>query len=404
MNRTRQTFDQWRSQRNDLKHYTYGQQRDMFAWYVRSVFMEVRKQVEYQPLDVVAAARSYLESAQTKFGHDRTKTVGSSEIGTCARKTAASKLSVPPDTEYAQNYGFTGRGNAVEDAFAAPMLKYMCESVGGKLMYAEQANQISLVAKGVPLSATPDGIATNMPRNSLAKYGVDDIGVSKAFAVEIKSIDPRYNKAKLPKASHTPQLTVAMGLVRRATDYKPDYGLLIYIDASDFTEIAAFVIPYSESAFNSLKKRAAKIMAATNWNEFMPEGKINGGGDCQYCQFAKQCLGYLPYMPAEDRTEVDQKSVNAVMKAAKALKKVETSIDTLKQSERDAEAALIQQMTKAGTRFIKTKAGTVVWKNTASQTRLDGQAMKAKLVELGVDVSAYEKTTKPGTTIKVELS
>lgn len=353
--------------------------------------------------DLKEMAREYLSANQTTFGHDRSKTVGSSEIGTCARKVAYDKLGTVADVEYVENVGFTGRGNVIEDAFAVPLLEYIAGKLGGTLLFAGQKNQVSLVAQGVPLSATPDGLIVNVPRNALSKYGVEDLGESKSFSVEIKSLDDRYNKGKLPKPAHTPQVITALGLLRRATEYRPDFGLLLYVDTSDYTEIDGFTIAYSEASFQGLARRANKIMSAKDANEFHPEGKIQGGSDCKYCRHAKKCLGYLPYLPNVDAQKIEPKTLTVVEKRAVALNRAETAVSKAAQKKLDAEAKLVAALTQAGSKFVVTPKAKVIWKATASQDRSDAAAMKARLIELGEDVTKFVKPTKPGTSVKVEM-
>lgn len=347
------------------------------------------------------AAKEYLSANQTVFGHNRALSIGSSEIGTCARKVAWSKLGEPRDEEYVDNVGFTGRGNVIEDAFAVPLMEHIAKRLGATLMYAGQKNQTSLVAKGVPLSATPDGLMTNAPANSLEKYGVADIGPSGAFGIEIKSLDDRFNKDKLPKSAHKPQVITALGLMRRALDIDVRYSLLFYVDTSDFTDIVGFAIEYEDAAFKNLVRRANQIMTARDANQFMPEGKINGGGDCRYCQYAKKCLGYLPYMPREDKVP-DEKAAKQIEKAASKLKKLEEREETIKLKASQAEAELVARLTDAGTKFATVNGLKVSWTQTKSQDRADTAAMKAEITRLGGDPSKFTKATKPGSKISVE--
>jgi len=338
------------------------------------------------------------------FTRDRGRTVGASEIGRCARNVAADKLALPVDNpDASHDNGFSMRGNVMEDAWIAPVLRRFVEIHGGKLLYSTQGEQMELTAKGVPLSATPDGLAIGVNRDILAPWGVPDIGPSQRVVFEMKSLDSRYGRHKLPKKPHVPQTLQQLGMIRRALpEHQPDWGAVVYCDASDYLRWDVFPVAYDEMKFRGLATRANRIMTAKDWNQFPPEGKIAGGSECADCPRARLCLGYLPWMPGEDERAIDPKQVTKIEKLAAKKHRAEMAVEKSKQRERDAEAALMTEMNKAGTRFVKGAVYTTVAKTTKSQDRYDVQKLKARVEQLGGKHDDCKSPTKPGVSLTVE--
>ncbi len=349
----------------------------------------------------------FAQSLKTGFSHDRSKTVGASEIGQCIRKTVYSKLGLAPDEDQPSDTGFTTRGNVLEDAWSAPLLEHWAKANGGGFIHGGQENQITLKGDKVPLSSTPDGVAIKMPRDCLAEYGVPDIGPSCAVACEIKSIDPRYNKSKLPKIAHPAQIMTQIGLIRRTASMgvKPDWGIVFYVDASDLFDLKVYPFKYSESAFKSLVMRADAIMKCDDPNKAPPEGKARGGSDCTECPYARQCLGFRPYIPDEDAKAPTKKQVAAVEKIAAVVAGFEKQEEAAKKNRLGAEADLYLKMGEIKRKFVQGSSFKVMSKVTASQSRNDAKKLIALAEQLGAtkeQLEACKSATKEGTSILVE--
>src|SRR4051812_7906785 len=77
----------------------------------------------------------YATTCQKIWAHDRSKTVGASEIGNCARQTWFSKNGVSHDPDYKVSWGALLRGIIIEEQFWVPALRSeLPEYV--KLLYA----------------------------------------------------------------------------------------------------------------------------------------------------------------------------------------------------------------------------------------------------------------------------
>lgn len=240
-------------------------------------------------IDVNAAALATAKKGYTGFAHDRSQTVGASEIAGCIKKTGMKKQGVKPDADYVDDPGFAVRGNLIEDHWAVPVLTKAVEASGGQMLWAGQANQTTVEWKKRYASCTPDGLFVDVPPDWLAGLGVKKCGSS--VLSEIKSIDPRIAPDRLPKEGHAEQAHYGMGLVRAATDYKPEYALLTYWNCSKLTDHWPLVVKYNDEYFQRQLARAKKAIT-TPWQKLIPEGRaLKAGKPCSMCEYAIQCQG-----------------------------------------------------------------------------------------------------------------
>ena len=328
--------------------------------------------------------------------------MGSSEVGKCIRQVVYSKTGTPPDQIDPGVSGFTVRGNVMEDQWAAPLIRAWAKEWGGETLWSGQADQQTLIGKGVALSATPDGVCVNMARDCLAEYGVADIGESQCIVCELKSFDPRLTK--LPKPAHVAQLQAQLGLVRAATNYKPDGGIIMYVNASDWFDIKVFPVAYDENAFRSLVKRADRALKTRNPDDVPPEGKVTGG--CSECQFSKRCLGYTPYLADDDPRALSEKEVVTVEKLAKRAHTLAQKEQAAKEKRLSVEADLYLAMSKVKKRFVKGKHFAVVARKTASQNRNDAKKLIELAKRLGAkdaDLELCKSPTREGTALSYEV-
>src|SRR5262245_16225865 len=124
------------------------------------------------PINFKDAADSYLAEHEKKFSHNRLLTVGASEMGQCAQRTWRAKKEVPPDKDYKPALGAAHRGDLLEDHFTVKIIERAIAGTGAKLQFAGPGQQRTIVAQEWRLSATPDGIITDAPKDLLSAYGV----------------------------------------------------------------------------------------------------------------------------------------------------------------------------------------------------------------------------------------
>ena len=374
-------------------------------------------------LDFDKAFTTWAQANKIAFDDDRTVTIGGSEIGGCARQIGYKKSNTKQDEGYVDGGGFATRGDVMENAALVPLVTTAIETAGGKLLWAGQAEQMRLVNLKKKVSATPDGLAIDMPYDCLAKYGVPDITNSMANGerpapnatgqvyIEMKSIDPRVSAAKLPKDGHVDQVNLGMGLVRdsefeHGEIYEPNYAVIIYMNASDYSAITVCVVAFDPEGYKGQLLRAKNIMDAVKQGPvaieaLRPEGKITSDGSCQYCAFSKRCLGYAAMVPRAVQIP-DKKVVKQIRKLAGMLQTAQDKAGRFDKAAANIEANLKEVLVSAKTNFLEADGVKLIWSTRDGQERFDTDGAKKKLVELGVDLKDFVKKTKPSESLKVE--
>jgi len=237
--------------------------------------------------------------------HDRSKTIGASEIASCERRIVFAKI-LHPETQASietKHYGALVRGNIIESNHFLPAITEFCDDNGYNLLYAGD-NQTTFT-KGYA-SATPDGLIVGVDRDCLSHCGVRDVE-SDSVLVECKSVDPRLNLDK-QKVEHEFQVQMQLGLVRDCTNHKPEYGLIVYYNASFLHEIKHFPIKFDPRIYEAGLKRAERIMKLERVEQTKPEGKIEGGRECKYCHYVEECgLLDFTHVPKYDQ-DIDEES------------------------------------------------------------------------------------------------
>lgn len=253
-------------------------------------------------IDFSKGLDAFVAAHQKVWKHDRSKSVGASEAFNCLRKAWFSKHGEKPDADYENKWGALIRGDHIENHFVEPAVSWFLEELHGdaRLIWGGKKQRTFIDGR---LSATPDGLVVNADDDALAVYGVASLGGAGCFNFEVKSIDPRVN-LKEEKMVHRGQVQVQMGLTRTKTHYKPNYAVIIYVDASFFDDIDIFIVPFDQQAYEIAKARADAVFTIKNASEIMPEGKIDGV--CDYCQFKTACArateGATPDKEAGDGT------------------------------------------------------------------------------------------------------
>ena len=367
-------------------------------------------------LDIEAASASAMDALAVGFSSDRTKTIGSSEIGACARMVGYRKSSTPVDVGYVDSNGFAARGNLMETGYIVPLLTTAVEACGGELLWAGQANQMGLINEKKGVSATPDGLAVRMPKDALARYGVKDIlnggsANSGSVLVEMKSIDSRVNVSNLPKDTHVDQVNLAMGLVRDTTFeddmvHTPNYALIVYVDASNYALSHVFVVKFDEEGYKGQLERAKNIMDAAKKGlsaveTLRPEAKIAGGKDCKYCAFSKRCLGYTALVPKATQVP-DKKVVLKIRKLARALRLAQEKAGTFDKQAALHEAELKEVLITAQTKWLDLGDLKLNWTTSEGRATWNYDAMKKRLTDFGVNLDEYRGRSKPSESLRVD--
>lgn len=362
------------------------------------------------PLNIDAAVKDYLSGLKRAFAHDRSQTVGASEIGLCARRIGLEKKlgSSAYDSDYAPPSGAAQRGNILEDAWTTPLMHHAVNTQleSGQLLWAGSGEQRTFEVKEWRLSATPDGMVVGADRTALTKCGIPDLGENASFLVEMKSHDPRLNMKDGPKPAHLAQLNVQIGLVRELTEYKPSYGVIATVDASFLDKTRLWPHRFERHTFLNQIVRAKDIYDTEDPMTLRPEGMIAGGKECSECPYFRKCTGYADRIPAFGDTSVDIKTLprgarGQIIKYAGTVLNTGRQIRALKEEQRTAEYLLREEMLRANVANVKGEFRygavpnfQVAWRKTNGRTTWDGKGM-AKFIEAnGLDASPFKSKTK----------
>jgi hypothetical protein len=337
---------------------------------------------------------SYVKSIGKIWAHDRTRTVGASEIGACSRRTYYFKHAETHDKSHVDRWGAAQRGNLIEQYLVVPALrkrfgkKYLW---GGKQQRTFQAGH---------LSATPDGLLTGLKADALRHLGVKNME-SDCLLVEIKSIDPRANLDK-EKHQHKLQAMAQLGLVRLKTKYKPNYVLLIYIDASFHDEVTEFLVKFDQKIFDTLQKRATQIMTAKAASDLRPEGWIAGGGECETCPFKDPCGIERHALPSEKfKTKpVAPQRVAEMTDLCRAANELAAVRDKA-----DADYRTQQEIIKERLRDwdIRKVPGVVTLSSVKGRIGYNTEDLKAAAIKAGINVEQFIRIGEPTTRLTISL-
>lgn len=228
----------------------------------------------------------FVAGTQKTWKQDRSLTVGASECFGCQRKSWFGKVGkhkgFKRDEDYVESWGAVRRGDLIENYHVVPAIETGLKRRGMELIMCGDGQDT--IIEGVH-SATLDGLIINAPRDLLAYYGIPDMGAN-CCVLEMKSFDPRINIVEA-KGIHIGQTQMQMGLIRETTEYRPEYAVVLYVNASWIDDIRIFIVPFEQSTYDAGRRRNEKTFAEDDPAMIPAEGKIDGS--CAYCPFKKAC-------------------------------------------------------------------------------------------------------------------
>ena len=292
----------------------------------------------------------------------RRKYLNASEAMGCIRKQWYSKHQ--PAAAEPQEWGYARRGNHGE--------KFLGESLiaaNAPLAYAGK-DQETWRDEARKISATPDGI----------------LQYDKEWVVtEFKTIDPRTNKSKLPKAQHVAQLEIGMELIDQNID-RPDgvtlRGVLVYMDASNYFDIEEVPVARNKAILNQMAKRASKIFRTKYVGNLDREGKRAGGKECKtMCPFTRVCGVDIETSGTRRANRGSNMDASAIRYMA-----IKDQVDVLKDEQDGIKEDIKNEMKSRNMK--KGLVGNIECSLTISAGRasLDKKAVKAA----GIDLSPFE--------------
>lgn len=338
----------------------------------------------------------YVSTKQKKWLHDRSLSVGASEIGQCARKIYYLKKDTKHDAHASLiSWGATHRGNMIEQHLVVPALE---ARFGKNLLFA---GEDQTTFKEGSLSATPDGLITNVKPDILKHLGVKDIG-SNCILVEIKSIDPRANLDK-EKTVHRIQTIAQLGLVRSQSEYEPNYALIIYVDASFHDNVKEYAVEFDPAIFSTLQHRAHHILSAKSDQDIRPEGYINGGSECDLCPWKDTCGIARHTLPSETfKTKpVDPQRVAEMTDLCREALDLEAQASELKAAVEEKKEEIRERLRQWN---INKVPGVVSWTQVKGRTLYDHEKLREAASRAGIDVTRFERVGASHSSLRINIS
>ena len=321
--------------------------------------------------------------------------VGASEVGLCIRRVWYAKqqrLTLnPKHADDPTSWGAARRGSTFENYFWVPAMR---KAYGDRLLFTGRQQQTMIYED---LRATPDGLLIRQKRDALTALGVSDIGPSRCVVLECKTIDPRIPLERA-KPEHVFQAQIQLGMFRRTTEYKPDYALISYTNASFFDDIIEFVVEYDDAIFLQGLARAKQIKQATDPVQLKPEGWICGGQECNYCPFVKPCTAIRTgrEMPlSESAAAVDPGWLVRVTDLAKREREIATRVSADGEAQRNIQNEIRELLREAGLRQVTGHGISITWSPVKGRPSIDMKALKDAASKLGLDIQKFETVGDP---------
>jgi hypothetical protein len=340
--------------------------------------------------DFAESFRAIVGAKVKQFSHDRSKTVGASEVFGCLRRSWFAKFKPElADPEMAPG-GAAARGNLIEDHYVVPIIREMFGDAKVLFLGEDQRTLVSGYS-----SATPDGLVFPTRQDLLAKYGVPDIG-SDCFALEIKSFDPRMNIHE-EKVVHRGQIITQMGLFNEQTNHKPQWGVILYVNAADLFDVRPFVIEYSPAIYGVSKTRAELVFNTTDPYALKAEGVHTDA--CRYCPFQTACkdaeLGRFPRSKKRAvLSPADKEALSGLVTARQSAVNAEKKAKAEKSQVNED----IKRMLNAlGTTKAEVEGFSLSYSKMDGRETLDQDAMERD----GIDLEKYKKTNNGFTRLQV---
>jgi hypothetical protein len=352
---------------------------------------------------VLGAFDDYARSLQRQFDGDRYSTCGGSDIGGCSRKIYCSKndgdpdYGVPRNPGHVDTWGATLRGTLIEDHFVVPALRKI---YGDKLQCAGE--QQKTLTSGF-LSATPDGIFVDMPDDALAHLGVPHLAGDGSLALEVKTTDPRV-EIMGPKPPHAYQAQTQLGLIHELTLHRPEYALIVYIDASFLDTIREFPVKRDPEIFAAAKRRARTIMTAKRMEDLPPEGWIAGGEECSNCPWSIACGHERGRMAMTAKIPPTPEFIGEATTLAREVKQREAEADAATARYRERRHELVTLLRAHGHRSIIGDGVAIDWTSVKARVTYSGEGVRRAATGAGLDLSPFEHTGAPSDRLTISAA
>ncbi len=324
--------------------------------------------------------QAFSDANEKEWKYDRNLSLGASEVFGCIRKAFFKKHGYEPDDGYVADWGAAKRGDMIENHFAVPAVAAVLPEGSELLM----AGEIQETLKKGRLSATPDGLIDGLDFDALQELGIEDIE-SDCVVIEFKSFDPRAS-IQGEKAIHAGQVQVQMGLLHELTEYRPEYAVIAYFNASFLSDIRCYVVKRDPKIYAAAKVRSKSVYIGEEPTEFMAEGKISG--ECALCEFTQECaIAQGIITPREKRDILDKEIIERLFVLAGRQKELSGRMKEDEKDKKQVDEEIKEILRDNQTKGANDERFSVSLSWMSGKTSLDRLAMEAD----GVDTSKYEK-------------
>lgn len=341
-----------------------------------------------KPFDFKTAFAKAVEDTQRVWSHDRSLTLGASEAFRCLRWNYYLKFHPELADKSRMSMGFATRGNVMENHYVVPMLKRIFGE--DRVLFASEEQESFVLQRN---SATPDSLIFPETRDVLKKYGIDDIQ-SDCFATEIKSFDPMMVLDE-EKAFHRGQGIMQLGLFRELTEHKPEFVVVLYVNASDYLDIRPFVVQFDPIVFAAGRARAKRVYEAKEAYALEAEGMHNG--QCENCPFIRACRGEEVARAVTEVHELEMDAWAIFDKMALDYLKYQKLEKEAKEEKSRAGEQIKRLLAAYGTKGVSTDDYSMSNARIAGKSSYDMERME----DDGIDIDKYLVQGNPYTRLSV---
>lgn len=330
--------------------------------------------------NITQAFRTDIRSRQRVWSHDRSKTLGASETFACLRRGWFAKFM--PEAALEMPLGMAERGNMIERHFVVPTLKRVFGE--DKCLYMGDDQESFIHGKS---SATPDGLIVDIPLDHFKEHGIDDL-INPALTLEIKSFDPRANIHE-EKTIHHGQAQMQMGMYHALTPYRPEWAMVLYVNANDLEDVRPFTLRRDPKIFDVGCKRAERLYAAQDPYELPAEGAFTD--QCKHCPFQRVCRhAEVKHWPSDSRNQPPE--------VVEHFRGLVDDFVKYRDAEKDAyarkkeiEDTIKRSLSQVGTRALDDPTFKISYSKLDGKESIDKDALEAFLKEHGKTTEDFHR-------------
>ena len=231
------------------------------------------------------------------------------------------------------------------------------------------------------------------------KYVVEALRAAGLFnasgahiALEIKTIDPRTNRANLPRREHLVQIQIGMELLRKHRGLDIESGLIVYMDASNFNQLDVYLVARNPFIMIAMKLRAGQVLRTRNVDKLDREGRTTG--ECKTCPYAERCGVDLTETRAFTRSNRGSQ-LDAIVTRYVEIKETQDELS----GEKDKLAEEIkEELRKRNTSSTVCGDVEIELASVAGRSSLDQKAME----KAGIDLAPFKKIGLPSERLTVK--